>query len=193
MKSGIRIIIASLIASCSSLTGAEAIEGFLGLKFGADRETAKTTMVERGFKLKDHKSEHKLEFEKGSYAGQPLRSLVMEFTNNRFNRATAVFEVSSGKREECVRLGLKANDSVRDQLTSQYGNPTSVKSVSRSKLRDGKDAGSSMFSAAWRSKGAVNGGERSITLSTVTIGLYSWVFNVVYDDGAPKAEPQGGL
>jgi len=193
MKTGFRIILASLLASCSPLLAAEAIDGFLGLKFGADRKTATTKMEEQGFKLKDDKARDVLEFEKGSYAGQPAKSLKIEFANEKFNRATVVFDVNSGKREECVRLGLKAYDSVRDALTGQYGNPSSVKSVSRAKLRDGKNDGSTMFNAAWRTKGALNGGERSITFSTVTIGLYSWVFNVVYDDGAANARPQGGL
>jgi hypothetical protein len=193
MKTGFRILLASLLASCSTLMGAEPIEGFLGLKFGADRETATLKMAERGFKLKNDKAKDALEFEKGTYAGQPAKSVTIGFSNDKFNRATVVFEVASGKREECVRMGLKAYDSVRDQLTGQFGNPTSVKSVSRSKLRDGKSDGSTMFNAAWRTKGALNGGERSITFSTVTIGLYSWVFNVVYDDGAANALPQGGL
>jgi hypothetical protein len=194
MKKKSRIIVACLLACCLPLMAADTIDGFLGLKFGSDRETAKTTMVERGFKLKDDKAKDALAFDKGSYSGQPVKSVMIEFAGDKFNRATVVFEVNSGKREECVRLGLKAYDSVRDALTGQFGNPASVKSVSRSKLRDGKNAGSSMFNAAWRTKGALNGGERSITLSTVTIGLYSWVFNVVYDDGAAGlTRPNEGL
>jgi hypothetical protein len=173
--------------------GAEPIEGFLGLKFGADRETATTRMAQRGFKLKNDKTNDVLEFENGSYAGQPAKSLKIDFVNDKFHRATVVFEVKSGKREECVRLGLKAYDGVRDELTGQFGKPASIKSVSRAKLRDGKSDGSTMFSATWRTKGALNGGERSITFSTVTIGLYAWVFNVVYDDGAANTQPQGGL
>lgn len=193
MKTGFRLILACLLASCSPLLAAESITGFLGIKFGTDRKTTTTTMVENGFKLKDDKAKDALEFEKGSYAGQPAKSVLIEFANEGFNRATVVFEVKSGKREECVRLGLEAYDSVRDQLTAQYGIPASVKSVSKSKLREGKTDGTTMFNAAWRTKGTLNAGERSITFSTTTIGLYAWVFNVVYEEGSTTATPKGGL
>jgi hypothetical protein len=170
------------LASVSSLNAVEQIEDFLGLKFGANQAAAKAAMTAHGFKL--DKSDATLTFKDGTYSGQPTKEVKLEFDGDRFIRATVVFEVRSGKREECARLGLEAYDQVKKALSDKYGPPASTTSVPRAKILAEKTPPNTVLKSIWRSQPSLSGERKSIYLSTVTMALYSWVFNVVYESGS---------
>ncbi len=169
----------------------EKIEDFLGAKFGSDRSAAKAAMISHGYKFVDDKGGDYLSFKDGTYSGQAVKELRVEFTNEKLSRATVVFEVHSGKREECARLGLDAYDQVRKALTEKYGAPASTTSVPRAKILSDKTPANTTLKSVWRTQSTLTGVNRSITLSTATIALYTWVLNVVYDDSGSTASGQG--
>ena len=190
MKHSVILALVILISSTRSLVAAEKIEDFLGVKFGSDRATAKAAITSHGYKSADDKGGENLVFKDGIYGGQPVKELRLEFTSDKLSRAIVVFEVRSGKREECARLGLDAYDQVRKALTEKYGPPASTTSVPRTKILSDKTPANTTLKSIWKTQSTLTGVNRSITLSTATIALYSWVLNVVYDDSGSSATGQ---
>jgi len=84
---------------------------------------------------------------------------------------------------------LEAYDRVRKALTEKYGQPASTSSVPRAKILADKTPQNTALKAIWRTPGGLGGANRSIAFSTVTMALYSWVFNVTYEDAAALAAP----
>ena len=167
------------LAFLSSSQAVEQVDDFLGLKFGANQAAAKAAMSAHGFKL--DKSDETLTYKDGTYSGQPTKEVKLEFSGDKFIRATVVFEVRSGKREECARLGLEAYDHVKKALSDKYGPPATTTSVPRAKILAEKTPPNTVLKSIWRFQPSLSGERKSINLSTVTMALYSWVFNVVYE------------
>lgn len=180
------LFVASSILPASAV---DKIDEFLGLKFGASPTVAKTAMLARGSKLKDEKTPDMLRFTEGTYAGQQINELDLQFSGDHFAVATVTLKFETDKSDE---KGLALYDSIRKSLTDKYGPPTTAPSTARGKNFIEK-AKASELETTWLFKDALKGDHRSITLRVPGIGMYSWTFKVIYQDhkagGASKGTP----
>ena len=82
---------------------------------------------------------------------------------------------------QSTEKGTALHDSIRKSLTDKYGAPTTAPSIARGKNFVEK-ARASHLETTWQSKDALKGAHRSITLRVPAIGMYDWVFKVIYQD-----------
>ncbi len=165
----------SLVLSAGAV---DKIEDFLGLKFGSRRPLAKETLLARGSKLKDEKTPDMLTFTDGTYAGEKITELALHFVGDYFDAATVTIKFSTNKSAE---RGLGLYDTIRKALTEKYGAPTTAPSIARGKNFAEKAKGNQL-ETIWQSKDTLTGEYHSITLRVPEMGMYDWVFKVIYQD-----------
>src|SRR5689334_592145 len=106
MKTTLPIVAAIMAVSAGAATP-KAVEGFLGLPWGADSIDAQNTFAKRsGVLLDPGSNEDKLIFNDGKFAGLEVNHFSLEFVKGRFWRADVHF-VAKSVGHEAEFLALK--------------------------------------------------------------------------------------
>lgn len=111
------IILGLLLVLQTAGQAAPAVDGFMGVPWGANHEQVQKAMEARGFTLLEQRSDGIIDKYRGTFTGKPAE-LSFQFENNVFFEGEAAFLDVKGAQETVVRLSYLE---MKQLLTAKYG------------------------------------------------------------------------
>ncbi len=124
-KVSILVILFSLVLMCCTVSvsaASPAVDGFIGVPWGASRQQVRQAMEERGFTLLEQRADGIIDTYQGTFTGQPAE-LKFQYESNVFFSGEANFLHVKGQSLDAVRAYYME---LKGLLTAKYGLPAEL-------------------------------------------------------------------